>query len=421
MSARADELEPLAVVHFTTRPALLAQDGDRNLLESPAAQAFFDGLQPELRGDSQDAVELDKQMLVVGQAFVKIVGDQPQAFELVALDGDTVREHVALVHQPLRQIGGGHGRNLRRGADGTQDERRRSIRPKRSVYYVLRRAATPPTMTGNPTPNRTQARPPDARWRPLDPGEPATGYASYYLSDELAIWPVRAITRIKDNKSDPNLETGTYGLFSTCQREMRSGIVRDPPRYVFFVTRPREGPRQLTGYYRLGWYTPGSLHRRIRDFALAADAMRFVDSIPLPALPDGLAATLAGRWRLNKRLTAAQTEALAALVDGLPDRTPEYLREIDRLETINRFHSGYRYPSWRRDEPWTWADAGRYLREAPLDPTAPKLRNSSPTGWWRCASCKQLTENAALLKACPHCHELDTLRPAAANDLQEIA
>ena len=149
--------------------------------------------------------------------------------------------------------------------------------------------------------------------------------------------------------------------------------------------------------------------------------MRFIDPIPLAALPDGLSAALIGRWRLNKRLTAAQTAALAALVDGFPDRTPEYFREIDRLEMINRFHSGYRYPSWRREKPWTWIDAEHYLREAPFDPEAPMIRNSSPTGRWLCASCKQLTDNAALLKACPHCHELGTLRPAAANDLQEIA
>ena len=264
-----------------------------------------------------------------------------------------------------------------------------------------------------------QPCPPNAPWRSLDADQPATGYASYYLSDELAAWPVRAITRVKDNKSDPNLETGTYGLFSTCQQEMRSGIVRHKTPYVFFVTKPRAGAREITGYYALRWYTPGSLRRRIRDFALAAESMRFIDPIPLTALPAELATVLGGKWRLNKRLTPDQTQALLAVIDGFPDRTSEYLLEIDRLELINRYHSGLRYPSWRRAERWTWADANRYLREAPIDLDAPKIRNSSPTGWWRCSQCTRLTENAALLKACPHCHELDTLRPAAAEDLLE--
>jgi hypothetical protein len=95
--------------------------------------------------------------------------------------------------------------------------------------------------------------------------------------------------------------------------------------------------------------------------------------------------------------------------------------EIDRLERLNAYHSGYRYPSWRRTEPFTWADAERYLKEAPDDADAGKVRNSSPTGWWRCTTCDKLTENRALLKACPHCHEIDTLRPLAAADLQEDA
>ena len=175
-------------------------------------------------------------MLVVGQAVMEIVGDRSQAVELIALGHDTVREHLALVDQLPCQIRGGHGRNLRGGADGTGSRPVLWVRPKWAVYYGSQRAATSPTMIDVPPPTNPEARPPGPPWRPLDPAAPATGYASYYLSDELARWPVRAITRIKDNKSDPNLETGTYGLFSTCQREMRSGIVHDPPRYIFFVT-----------------------------------------------------------------------------------------------------------------------------------------------------------------------------------------
>jgi len=261
--------------------------------------------------------------------------------------------------------------------------------------------------------------PPNTPWRALDPAVPAHGYASFYYCDELGGWPVRSITRLKDNKSDPNLETCTYGLFSTCEQKMRSGIVSSRPRDVFFVCRPPGRLRQVSGYYEIGWYTPGALHKRTRDFALAARAMRFIDPIPLPELPDGLADVLGGSWRLTKRLDPEETRRLRTVIDSMPDRTPDYLGEIDRLERLNAYYSGYRYPSWRRNQRFTWADAERYLQEVPHDPTAPKVRNSSPTGWWRCAACALLTENAALLKACPHCHHIDTLRPVAATDLRE--
>jgi hypothetical protein len=245
------------------------------------------------------------------------------------------------------------------------------------------------------------------------------GYVSYYLADDLSRWPVRAVTRIKDNKSDPNLETGTYGLFSTCEQKMRSGIVACDARLLFFVTRPRGAERHLVGMYELGWWAPGSLHQRTRDFALAASAMRFIDPVPLDRLPGSLAPRISGKWRLFIRLDSQDAKALARYVRAQPDQTVHYLGEVDRVERVNRFHSGYRYPTWRRSDPWTWDDASRYLKPAIADPKAPKIRNSSPTGWWRCAQCGNTTENAALLKACPQCHELDTLRPLDAHELSK--
>ena len=70
--------------------------------------------------------------------------------------------------------------------------------------------------------------PPAAPWTALEVNTPATGYLSVYLSEDLSRLPIRAITRPYDNKSDPNIETGTYGLFSTCERAMRAG---DAGRY----------------------------------------------------------------------------------------------------------------------------------------------------------------------------------------------
>jgi hypothetical protein len=256
-------------------------------------------------------------------------------------------------------------------------------------------------------------------WTQLVPVEPSIGYVSYYYADELARLPVRAITRIKDNKSDPNLETGTYGLFSTCQEKMRSGIVRHRPRYIFFITKPRNGGRQLSGMYELGWWAPGSLSSRIRDFSLAARSLRFVTPEPVDQLPGELAKLLSGRWRLVKRLGPEHTAQLAAHLQAKRDRTAEYLLEVDRMERINNFHSGYRYPTWRRSDSWRWGDAGRYLNTGPVVAGEPlKILNSSPSGWWRCAECGGEIENRALLKACPSCQEIGTLRPL---DLAPVA
>ena len=69
--------------------------------------------------------------------------------------------------------------------------------------------------------------PPNPPWMRLQPAHPVVGYLSIYIRDSLARYPVRDITRINDNKSDPHIETLTYGLFSTCEEKMRHGVVRD--------------------------------------------------------------------------------------------------------------------------------------------------------------------------------------------------
>jgi hypothetical protein len=276
-------------------------------------------------------------------------------------------------------------------------------------------------LPGSPQPKLIAATATPRPWQALQPIEPAFGYVSYYYADELARLPVRAITKVKDNKSDPNLETGTYGLFSTCQEKMRSGIVRHRPRYIFFVTKPRNRPRQVTGMYELGWWAPGSLSNRIRDFSLAARSIRFVTPEPLDSLPGALPSLLAGRWRLVKRLGSDHAETLADHLRSRPDRTGEYLLEIERMERINQFHTGYRYPTWRRSEPWRWSDADRYLQTGQLIMGATTIRNSSPSGWWRCEHCDEVFENQALLKACPQCQAIGTLRPLAAVPIRQEA
>src|SRR5688572_1746046 len=120
----------------------------------------------------------------------------------------------------------------------------------------------------------TDYRPPARPWRELNPLLAAGGYLSYYYSDVLSPVPVRGVTLPANNKSDPNVETLTYGLFSTCGHSMRASIVANRVPYIFFVTN-RGGQRILTGYYRLRWYAPGPLQRRPADYALAAEHGRF--------------------------------------------------------------------------------------------------------------------------------------------------
>src|SRR4051812_46141149 len=95
--------------------------------------------------------------------------------------------------------------------------------------------------------------PPGSPWRCLEAAEPPTGYLSFYFSDDLSPLPVRHITRAGDCKSDPNIETGTFGLFSTCEPNLRSGLVNSAARYLFFLTTRPGLNRVAAGFYRIAW------------------------------------------------------------------------------------------------------------------------------------------------------------------------
>ena len=262
-----------------------------------------------------------------------------------------------------------------------------------------------------PLGNPIGAKPPAAPWSPLRVEQPAIGYLSMYLADDLSRLPVRHITRPHDNKSDPNIETGTYGLFSTCEQKMRSGIVNGGAQYIFFMCR-WEGRRVVSGYYRLAWKAPGTLHSpRRKDFALAADVVHFVDSpIPISELPEPVATAAGTGFRLYKRIDSAQTQALVFKLNERPNALNNYLSEIDRLETFQSFHSGYRYVSWKQKGPFGWDMAPRYLEQSDGSTSVP---SQSATGTWRCSdvACRQFVINQALLKKCPFCGSMGTLRP----------
>ena len=240
-----------------------------------------------------------------------------------------------------------------------------------------------------------------------------------YLADDLSRLPVRHITRPHDNKSDPNIETGTYGLFSTCEHQMRSGIVSGGAQYIFFMCR-WGGRRVVSGYYRLAWKAPGTLHTAKKaDFVFAADEVYFVDPpIPIAELPEPLASVAGTRFRLFKRIDSNHTQALLSILRERPNAIADYLGEIDRLEQFQFFHSGYRYVTWQQEEPFSWDMAPRYLEPSTDLKVVP---NQSTSGFWRCSACEKFVSNQALLKRCPFCGSMGTLQPVSdpINALQE--
>jgi hypothetical protein len=252
-------------------------------------------------------------------------------------------------------------------------------------------------------------RPPAAPWLPLK--DTGRGYLSVYFSDEMARWPVRRLTKPGDNKSDPNIETGTYGLFSTCEPPMRNRIVKDGAASIFFVATPKRNEgRVLAGYYHVGWYTEGTQGAINADYALAASCMRFIDPIRLSDLPPTLAEFCAKPFRQMRPAPAETTADLRAVIDSKEDRTQDYIAEIRRIERFARDNSdgGYAYPSWGRTEGFDWNDADTYYRQ---EGQLSKVRNSSPTDKWRCRECSAVVENSALLKRCPSCGKTATLAP----------
>ena len=254
--------------------------------------------------------------------------------------------------------------------------------------------------------------PPAAPWTELEADTPATGYLSVYLSDDLSKLPIRAITRPNDNKSDPNIETMTYGLFSTCERGMRAGIVKNKAQFIIFLCR-RGNERVVAGYYRLAWKTEGIWHTTKLDYALAADSVHFVDPpIPVSELPEPGNSTARSRFRLSKRLNAIETQTIVAALDSRPNALEDYLSEIDRVERFQAFHSGYRYVSWQQEEPFSWELARQYLVESNALETAP---NQSPTGFWQCTNteCGKFINNWSLLRRCPFCSAMGTLQVVA--------
>jgi len=252
-------------------------------------------------------------------------------------------------------------------------------------------------------------RPPNAPWRELMWADPVIGYVSIFLADDLSPLPVRGVTRLRNNKSDPNLETGTYGLFSTCSEQMRRGVVKNRARYVFFVCNRGDG-RELVGYYQVRWYAPDPGAKRAHDYCLAADEQQFIfPGIPVQGLPAQSRTIMASRFRMTRKLDATLCQSLIQAIKRRPDQTTSYLSEIDRLERFQMSRTGFRYVGWRQKEPFSWELAAKYLLKPRTGSTAGSIKNQSPTDRWLCQACQRESRNKALLKRCPWCGEIGTL------------
>jgi hypothetical protein len=243
---------------------------------------------------------------------------------------------------------------------------------------------------------------------PLTDCSDGAGYLSVYLSEPLARYPIRHVSKPADNKSDPNIETGTYGLFSTCERTMRGKLVREGRRWIFFLTKHAGKERRLAGYYEIGWYAEGAGGAALGDYALAATSMRFIEPLALEALPELARDRCLPPFRTVRPIEGPVVQLLRKVIDDQPDCTSAYLRELRRIEQFTRYYSGYAYPSWGQVEGFSWELAAHYLRKAPGANPHPAVPAS---GRWRCSACERIVRSKAFLKSCPVCGALLTLTP----------
>lgn len=280
--------------------------------------------------------------------------------------------------------------------------------------------------------------PPNDPWEQHQPSPDAKSYLTlYYCEDEISKYPVREVTKVRDNKSDPNLETMSYGLCSTCTRDIRSGLVKNDRPYLFFCTR-YNGERHLTGYYQIGWHSLGpSLLTNYRngsirdDYRLVADEMRWIYppiSFETVVEETGFNAIQSGFRK--KLISEDRSEQLLDILNEQEDYSKTYIEETRRLERINKRYHEYRYPTWERESEFDWGSVRNYvltttaeeeedMRETleskvqELDIDTDLIASEGVTHW-TCVLCEHEFENEAPLKSCPNCDNIGGVIPERA-------
>jgi len=215
------------------------------------------------------------------------------------------------------------------------------------------------------------------KWLPIKQSNQNTGRLIFHYSSQSSKLPVRNVQKLWDNKADPNIETGTYGLFSTCMPAIRRRIIDLGDRYIFFFTN-WNGRRRVTGYYELEGYVETGLRCRDRrgvlhfpDFALQAKKEHFVaegifltgDSLSRvrPILVNENSLRGYGP-RGSQHTDPKLTSLLKEMLDKQHDVTTGYIEEIRRLEEDNLKRTGFKYPSWHRSEGFNLEAMGDFIK-----------------------------------------------------------
>jgi len=208
--------------------------------------------------------------------------------------------------------------------------------------------------------SRQDVRPPNPPWIPLKPSDSSNAALSFYYGDPRSKMPVREVSHKNDPKADPNIETLTFGLFSTCDKRMRATIVRHGIKLLFFCTN-RGGVRVLTGYYHVGWYYKVPATRD--DYMLAAQEAKFVaPGFPLHELGPYLRGVqLDKRFRIFRYIDGITADLLLLLLKDTPDATNQYISEIHRLEQLTLKRDGYIYQG-KYPNGFSWEAALRPMR-----------------------------------------------------------
>lgn len=214
-------------------------------------------------------------------------------------------------------------------------------------------------------------------WVEIPKNNAILGHIATYYSDQKANLPVRGIRKKWDSKADPNIETKTYGLFTTCMPSARKNIVENNESYIFFFTHWK-GQRLFTGYYELGSYVITGLKPRAKgkprnypDYALLAKRMHFVrNGIPLTGklwsgikLENFKGDHIDGYGPRNyTKIDEQTTLALKEMLDKQEDASNEYIEEMHKLEEENLKKYNYRYPSWQRKQGFRELDFGGFIK-----------------------------------------------------------
>jgi hypothetical protein len=149
----------------------------------------------------------------------------------------------------------------------------------------------------------------------------------------------------------------------------------------------------------------------MKDFALAADEAKFLDPpIDVSDVDRQCRTRLRKRFRSYRLLSPEECARILKFIHRRPDATEAYLSEIDRLEHLNQRYGGSRYVSWKQSDKFSWQLAGGYLKTISASSGKDRVLNASPTNSWKCGNCGSTIRNKALLKRCPDCGELGSLR-----------